>query len=364
MTFRILEPRQLSPDLLDAWDELRKSNPDLPSPFFCPDFILAVADAREDVWVAVIGDKGSIAGFFPFQIERKGFGKPVGEYFSDYQGIICSPGFDCDAFDLLRACGLMAWDFNHLVVGQRCFSRFQRQIEASPLLDLTRGFKAYLQDRSATGTSLIKEIAKKTRWLEREAGKVRFVAHAWDESILRQVLSWRAANLGQPLILDTPWISKTLNTIGTTEKQAFAGVLSALYAGDLLIAGHFGMRSETVWHWWLAGYNPEYKRYSPGSILLYKIAEAAPGMNIRIIDLGKGQELYKSRFKNSEAYIAEGSVERGAFLRCSRKIGRNVHKLGKSALNNTVLEGPARDAIAMLRRSPIGGVFGFFKPSI
>ena len=347
----------MSSDLLEAWRRLRQSNPDLSSPFFCPEFILAVAEARDGVRIAVIEDNGSIAGFFPFQADREGFGKPVGAPMSDYHGIISSPGFQCEIMDLMRACGLSAWDFDHLVVSQQCLSKFQRRIESSPLIDLTDGFAAYTRERRAAGSMLFNEIARKSRRVEHDAGKLRFVVNDASDDVFRHVLSWKSAQYAQSMwddILAKPWVLNTLTRIRATDTPAFAGMFSVLYAGDAPIAGHFGMRSETVWHYWFQAYEPEWRRYSPGQILLYKLAEAAPGIGIRVIDLGKGQALYKDRFKNGDAHVAEGSVERGAFLRLGRKVGRNVHKIAKSTLNNTALERPARELIARLRGSPAG----------
>ena len=354
MKIAILDGRQMNDDLIKTWRLLQQSNIDLASPFFSPDFTLAVASARDDVRIAVIEDKGSIAGFFPFQVDRNGFGKPVGAGMCDYQGIICSPGFECDAVDLLRACGLVAWDFDHLVVSQRCFSKFQHRTQASPLIDLSRGFAAYKQERSAAGSDLFKEIARKARRLEREAGELRFVINDTSDAVFRRVFSWKSAQLARWKVDDLAsqqWASNTLNVIRAASTPSFAGLLSVLYAGDTPIAGQFGMRSETVWHWWFTAYTPEYHNYSPGSILLSKIAEAASSMGIRKIDLGKGQALYKDRFKNDEVLIAEGSVERGSFLKLKRKVRRGVRMM----IENTVLEQPARELILALRRARFGG---------
>jgi CelD/BcsL family acetyltransferase involved in cellulose biosynthesis len=350
MIITILDGRQMNEDLIKTWRLVQQSNFDLVSPFFSPEFTLAVASARDDVRIAVIEDKGSIAGFFPFQVDANGFGKPVGSGICDYQGIICAPGFECDAANLLRACGLVAWDFDHLLVSQRCFSKFQHRIQASPLIDLSRGFAAYKQERSAAGSDLFKEIARKARRLEREAGELRFVMNDTSDAVFRRVFSWKSAQLarwGVGDLASQQWASNTLNVIRAASTPSFAGLLSVLYAGDVPIAGHFGMRSETIWHWWFTAYTPEYHNYSPGAILLSKIAEAASSIGISKIDLGKGQALYKNRFKNDEVLIAEGSIERGSFLKMKRKFRRGVRML----IENTVLEQPARELILALRRA-------------
>ena len=86
-------------------------------------------------------------------------------------------------------------------------------------------------------------------------------------------------------------------------------MLSALYAGNELAAVHFGMRSSTVWHYWFPTYNPAFKKYSCGQILLMKMAEIAPSMGMTAIDLGKGGNPYKHRFMNGSVALLEGLVE-------------------------------------------------------
>src|ERR1700730_19289886 len=91
----------------DRWREWQQSNPALMSPYFRPEFTRAVASVRSDVFVAVIEDA---EGFFPFQRDRFGIGRPVGARMSDYHGVITRPGFSYDARQLVDRCGLSAWD--------------------------------------------------------------------------------------------------------------------------------------------------------------------------------------------------------------------------------------------------------------
>lgn len=325
MKFSILPGRDLSSDLIQTWREIQQTNPDLRSPFFCPEFTLAIAAARNDVEVAVIEENGKVAGFFSFQLGRNGIGTPVGGILSDYHGIICAPDFTCDPLALLKACSLIAWDFDHLVGGQRCFGRFQRRRESSPLIDLSGGFERYLASCRAARTEQIK-----LRRLERALGSVRIMEHHADPEMLRRVLAWKSAQYRRgsvPDLFSTQWIRGAIERIHAAQTPAFAGMLSVLYAGDTPIAGHFGMRSLDVWHYWFPAYAPEHSRYSPGLVLLLKMAESAAGLGLQIIDLGKGQMLYKERFKNAEALVTEGSVECFSFLKLRRQLRRSVGRM-------------------------------------
>src|SRR5438552_9668880 len=108
----IIPGKALTPDLISHWRQLQDANPDLTSPFFAPEFTLAVAHARKDVYVAILRHDTELAGFFPFQKSWLGSGKPVGGILSDYHGLITSLGALWDPHGLLRLCGLRSWEFN------------------------------------------------------------------------------------------------------------------------------------------------------------------------------------------------------------------------------------------------------------
>jgi CelD/BcsL family acetyltransferase involved in cellulose biosynthesis len=106
--------------------------------------------------------------------------------------------------------------------------------------------------------------------------------------------------------------------------EHFAGVCSTLRAGDRLVAVHVGMRSPQVLHWWFPAYDRELARYSPGMILLFRLAEAAHSAGIRTIDLGKGDEDYKQRVMTRGVVIREGAVEMPSLLSTMRRLRRGM----------------------------------------
>src|ERR1019366_9702967 len=100
-----------------------------------------------------------------------------------------------------------------------------------------------------------------------------------------------------------------------------------LYAGDQLMATHFGMRSQMIWHYWLPAYDRAMAKYSPGLQLILKMAEHAPSVGLRTIDLDKGRSLYKERLMNGGVVVAMGSVDR----RYSRRIAQRAWRLRMAA---------------------------------
>jgi len=137
-----------------------------------------------------------------------------------------------------------------------------------------------------------------------------------------------------------------MEAILAAQSESFAGMLSLLYAGDRIIAGHFGMRSRTDWHWWFPSYDPTVAKYSPGLILLLEMARHAASVPLRTIDLGKGQARYKDQFKNAAVPLAMGSVALPSWLNFRRVALRHL----KSQVLSTPFAPPARLAKRVSRR--------------
>jgi len=327
---RVVAGRNIDSVLLQKWRTLQQSNPALENPCFAPEFTQAVAAARNDVEVGIIEDRGEIVAIFPFQRKPGGRGIPVGGIVSDYQGLICRPGFSCDPKELLKACRLISWDFDRLPATQESFKPFHKLCEPSALLDLSSGYEAYIAERRAAGTEQIKKCMNLMRRLELEVGPIQFIPHSPDASALETVLAWKSQQYretGWRDLFAVNWGRSLVKRIHATQSESFAGMLSLLYAGNNLAAGHLGMRSRTIWHYWFPAYNPQFAKYSPGLLLLLRMAEHAPQIGLRTIDLGTGMTLYKRRLMNASVSVAEGSVERPSWLSFLRRTGRKAKRL-------------------------------------
>ena len=349
MKIHVIPAGQLSSTERASWIAIQNSDPLMASPYFCLEFTEAVAAVRADTCVAILEDRGAILGFFPFQRYRGGAGGPVGGRLSDYQAVIIGRDAEWNAEDLIRGCGLSIWDFDHLIVSQAPFEAYHRVVGHSPVMDLSGGFDAYLERRRRSGSQRIRQFMRKARKIERELGDVRFEPDVKDPDVLNWVIRWKSEQCrktGGTDFFRFDWTVGLVRRIAATRTANFAGLVSVLYQGDRVIAAHMGMRSRSICHWWFPVYDHAFGKYSPGAILLLRLAEWGASQGISCIDLGKGDDPYKASFMTDAVPLAAGSVIlpslRGAF--------RRAREAAESFLRHSPLAAPVRAPIRAQRR--------------
>ena len=311
MNIEVLRPTSLTPEQWEIWSDIQAAEPALESPYFRPEFTQAVAQVRPDVEVAVLTEDGRAVGFFPFQRGPLNIGKPVAGKLSDYHGVIARAETLVDVKELLCSCRLAGWDFEHLITTQPSFEPFVTTCGTSPYLDLSRGFDVYAKERRAAGSDEIKQINRKLRKCEREHGPVTFEMNCRDSSLLRLLFQWKSAQFRQTGLADIfafPWTGELLKSIFLAPGDHFSALLSVVRLGDRPISILYSLRSAGVVHGWIFAYDRELGQYSPGSILLLKMAECAQQHGITKIDLGKGTERYKLSLASAATPLWEGTA--------------------------------------------------------
>jgi CelD/BcsL family acetyltransferase involved in cellulose biosynthesis len=290
---------------------MQSSTPSLANPFLSPEFAMAVGEFRPGARVAILGDGSSTVGFFPFEQRRFRVGVPIAAGLTDCQGIIHAPGVTWNARELIRACRLSVWQFDHLVDGQRPFERYCATTRPSPIIDLTDGFDSYREKLSTRSPQLYRNVERKARKMSREVGQLRFVPDSRDKSVFHTLLAWKSAQYrrtAQADIFARPWVAGLTEALFSTRNNYFSGLLSVLYAGDVPVAAHFGLRSTHVLAHWFPAYNTSFSNYSPGLIMHMRMAQFTPSTGIRIIDMGTGIQRYKEELKNGENFVGGGIV--------------------------------------------------------
>ncbi|MFF8943834.1 GNAT family N-acetyltransferase [Streptomyces sp. NPDC014864] len=344
MDISVYRPGELSAADRAAWTAMQSKahlhgSEGLANPFLSPEFALAVGRCRRGVRIAVVREGGEPAAFFPFQRSAAGVGRAVGIGVSDCQGLVHRPGFTWDPRDLLRACGLAVWEFDHLVAGQEPFEAGASGTFPSPVVDVDQGYDTYLRELRARSPKFTRTTLAKERRLGRDAGPVTYVHDERDPAALRTLMAWKSAQYrrtGRSDRFAHEWINRLATRLFHTRSDPFAGILSVLYADGRPVAAHFGLRTERVLACWFPAYDPAYAKYSPGLVLHLRMAEAAAADGIAHLDLGRGQKAYKDSLKTRELLVSEGWVTR----RHPVAVGHRARRAPVRALRNMVLSRP------------------------
>lgn len=297
---------------VERWSEIQRSDSRYASPFLTPGYTQLVARCCEGVRVGVIETaKGRPVGFFPFQLVGPRYAKPVGTIYCDYQAVIVEPDVRLNAGELLLACDLDRWDFDHLLANQEVFSAFHQVHDFSSVIDLSEGFDVYYAKMKRDKRSQVSQAERKRRQMERKLGVVTFSAHEPNLELLNRLLLIKGeqwSRSGWPNRFEADWERALMTGLVQTSEPDFGGLLTVLRVGNQPVALHLGLRSRTVWHYWTTAYEVAFARYSPGLVMLVEMIKSAESLGFRAIDLGKGDLLYKRRLMSYAVPLAEGTV--------------------------------------------------------
>ena len=304
---------RLSPDEIERWVAIQRAHKVFDNPFFRPEYVQLAARVLDNVEVAVMKPAGATVGLFPFERHAHDVGRPVGTILSDMHGVVTPQTCHWDATQLVRDSGLNAWQFDHLIASQQPFIPHHSFVDESPYIDLRGGFDAYRGNRQAAGSSVIRQAQRKGRKLDREIGPIRFCAHTTDPKVWAALVNWKRLQLGRQGYADLfrfDWVNALLEELRTVEGSEFSPLMSALYAGDQLLAVHLALRSHHVLSSWIPTHDDQFSKYSPGLVLHVELAKWAAENGIERIDLCRGENQMKSSLMSGSTPVAIGSVDR------------------------------------------------------
>lgn len=318
MMITSIKPSALSATLANRWSNLRARSPEFTSPFFAPEFTMAVGRHRADVEIAIIETDDHVVGFFPFQRTVRGGAVPVANRLNDFHGLVLQPGCELEGERLLRDLSLQYWRFHHQIPSQELFAPSFFAQHSSPYVDLSDGFPAYDRRQRAAHSRTFKDQRRRLQQLETHSlqsrrGPLRFEFDIPQSGLLDRLIQWKRLQYqrtNQPDVFGCDWTRALLHDLLSRQHEAFKGVLSVLFAGDQPIAMHFGLRSRNCLHGWFPAYDVEFARWSPGLQLWIKLIESAEQQGITRIDLGSGGEAFKDRVANAATMVAEGVASR------------------------------------------------------
>lgn len=312
MQIQVVRPTELSRELLAAWSAIQETEPTLDSPFFRPEFALAMDAVRGDVQVGVLEEGGQAIGFFPYHRTGSGCAAPLGLQLSGFEGIVARPNVACNPGELIRGCGLSAWRFDHLPTSQHIFEPYVVLRAESPWIDLSGGLESYSRGLGKAAAHQLSETRRRIRRLTRELAAPRFEMNCCDPAIVDLLIRWKdeqCRRTGVASVFELPWVEPLLKRLLEPRDDSLRAMMSVAYFGDRVAAIHYGLRSGRVLHSMLPVYDAAFARHSPGLVLYYELIDRGESLGLRRIDMGKGDASYKTNLANGSCALAEGTVD-------------------------------------------------------
>jgi CelD/BcsL family acetyltransferase involved in cellulose biosynthesis len=304
----IVRPGDLGPSEASLWALFQKSSPELQNPFFSLTFAQTVDRYRPNSRVAVVEDDGAIQAFLPFDLGPRRIGVPIGDPMNNLQGFISEGGATIDARRVIRKAGLRGWRFTAAPAGQGALAAHHYEgtlVEAS-LVDLSDGYEPYLAGLSK---KFLSDYNRKRRALERDLGPLSLEWGATELEPVRRLMDWKSARYGGARVLFAEAAARSIvEELRVSASEDCRGVVNVLRAGDQVVAICINLACPGVLCGWFMAYDHDLKKYSPGTTVMIATFEEAGRRHITRIDMGAGQDSYKSRVTNASYPVAGGAV--------------------------------------------------------
>jgi CelD/BcsL family acetyltransferase involved in cellulose biosynthesis len=297
-----IRPQALSEGDLAAWRAIQAQVPGFSTPLLAPEFAQVVGQFREDTRIAVLRDDGGQGlAFFPHQLRPDGLARCLGAPFGDYQAILAPADLHFSGPDFLKGAGIRRFRFCGLMDPQKRLPMVPGDGETGYQIVLQTCGQAYMEDMRAANPKRVKNLRRLENKTEREIGPLSFNSCDQDPHHLDQLLDWKAQQMtasGVTNVLRPMWVRAMMHALHATRQGDFSGLMMTLWAGETLLAGHFGIRLGDTYHPWMAVINPDHHAQSPGQTYLSRAILAMPSLGLRVYDMGTGHSHYKAPFCN------------------------------------------------------------------
>ncbi len=174
---------------------------------------------------------------------------------------------------------------------------FASRFLPSPLVDWSHfstqeALHAHLRSRRS---SLLADSRRQRRRLEKELGEVKLVFDDPRPETFELCLRWKSAQYlatGNRDLFADPAHVRLFSEL--TRRGALS--VSALCAGERVVAAHLGVLAAGRFYYWIPAYDPGLRSYSPGRLLLESLVELSRERGDREFDFLLGDEPYKWQY--------------------------------------------------------------------
>jgi CelD/BcsL family acetyltransferase involved in cellulose biosynthesis len=309
-----LEADLVAPDALSdadvaAWRALQAAEPAFASPLLSVDFARAVGAVRDDARVAIFRRGGRTIGFLAHHRRPGGFARPIGAPFCDYHALVAARDAALGPGEALQAARLGALRLSGLIDPFDAFGAAVTTRTAGHRIVLETTSEAYLDGLWRGSGNRLKNYRRYRRALEKAAGRIRVVGDDRAPAAFEQLIAWKReqfARTGLHDFLAVPWAAALMRGLFDDRTETFGGQMLSLYAGEKLVAAHFGARQGGWFHPWISAFDPDLRAHSPGTVHQVEAIAAMSGLGLTTYDLGPGEDHWKAQFTNGGGNVGAG----------------------------------------------------------
>ncbi len=332
----VLRPQFVPAEMLARWRELQRLEGAWDSPFLSPYWPRAVERAQDGVdrglRILILMEQGRPQGFMAVRAGPY-TAMPAGAPMSDYEAVVADPELEVDPERLLKALGVQRFDFTHMLGSQSAFAPFAKGRQVSWVVDVAGGYEAYAAERRAAGSTALKDLDKKRRKAEREAGPLRFTAESPERGELERLVELKREQYrgtGQTDVFAAGWPHRLVRNLMSVREPGFGGALFTLHMGDELAAAQFHLMGEHTVHTWIVAHEPKFERYSPGLLLFQDILRWMDATPYDRMDFGYGDYRFKRELSNANLELMHGFVGRPSAATLVRGAAYGVRRAAES----------------------------------
>jgi CelD/BcsL family acetyltransferase involved in cellulose biosynthesis len=312
MRVTIVRPDDLGASEEKLWREFQDLSPVVAHPCLSLPYARAAARVDESGRVAVVEDGGRVSAFIPYSEEADGVAGTLGGTQTALDGFVSSDA----AINLrtaIRSADLRGWRFTRAPLELSALDpyRYHGSYHTNSIYfaDLRGGYEGYAGGLPKGGRNEIRGAARRRRALEREVDEVRLEWASHDPAHLSLLLDWKSKqfpNFGK--WLSSPANSALVRELASIDGPDCSSVISVLYADAKPISFILSLQRDRILSQWIASYDPEYSRFSPGTNHMLAMFAAAAERGVEIVDFGYGVDPYKPLFASGANTVGGGGV--------------------------------------------------------
>ena len=330
MQVTVVRPSDLGESEAARWRTFQGSSLMMSHPFLSLSYVKAWGTVNSNARVSVVEDNGRIEAFIPYEVDDGKIAAGVGGAHTYVDGLVGSDA-PLDVRAIVRKSGLRGWRFSRAAVDQSALDPYRyrgtHHWHSGKYVDLSGGYDKYLLDLGASVRRKITSTEKSRRALQRDIGPVSFEWKSPRPEYFDQLIEWKSAQFGNVREWG-PGVLSVMRNLALMDNEDCRGLIGVLLAGEQAAGVTLCLEGPGVIAGWTLAYNPEFSRFSAGTMSLLDLIRGAAAHDIKMLDFGVDYTVvannYKDIFRNATYEVSGGGVWASRLGSAARSLYRSI----------------------------------------